>query len=188
MWQLVPFLDPRTPFRGGGGSSHGRGFGTQSNYSSYKGSAYGNYLTGASVSNYDAGIGGYNSDWTSSSFNDSCRCWIPGVVSVTDDMATPMSSSSQKRGWHLGDDIANLTAKGCIPSWSAVRQRYWKNVALYHPELYPNYVNQMKKGLAPIGEDGFPMELHHPKGREGIYFFYFIPVTHTEHQRMHYGE
>jgi hypothetical protein len=96
--------------------------------------------------------------------------------------------STAKKGWKLGDDITNLTNAGNIPSWSTVRQRFWKNEALYHPDLYPNDIGRMKKGLAPIGEDGFSMELHHPFGRTGDNYFIFEPVTRTRHQQIHYGE
>ena len=92
-----------------------------------------------------------------------------------------------KTGWHVGDNITNLTKAGNTPSWSTVRQRYWKNEAYYHPELYPNDLNRLKRGLAPIGADGFSMELHHPLGRNGHNFFIFEPLTQTQHRWIHYG-
>ena len=93
-----------------------------------------------------------------------------------------------KTGWHVGDDITNLTKAGNTPSWSTVRQRYWKNEAFYSPELYPNDLNRLKKGLAPIGDDFAPMELHHPLGRTGDNFFIFEPLTQTQHRWIHYGD
>ena len=93
-------------------------------------------------------------------------------------------------GWTVGDDITNLTAAGNSPSWTTswttVRQRYWKNEARYNPELYPDDLERLKKGRAPIGEDGFPMELHHPYGRKGDNFYVFEPLTQTEHRHIHY--
>ena len=91
------------------------------------------------------------------------------------------------KGWRVGDDIRNLTSAGNKPSWSTVRQRFWKNEAHFHPELYPDDLERMKKGLAPIGEDGFSMELHHPKGRDGENFYIFQPLTRTQHRFIHYG-
>ena len=93
-----------------------------------------------------------------------------------------------KTGWNLGDDVRNLTKAGNTPSWSTIRQRYWKNEAFYHPELYPDDLARLKKGLAPIGSDGFSMELHHPLGRHGDNFFCFEPVTRTQHRWIHYGD
>ncbi len=78
-----------------------------------------------------------------------------------------------KRGWKVGDDITALTRAGNAPSWSTVRQRYWKNEAFYNPFTYPNDLSRMKKGLAPKGRDGFSMELHHPYGRIGENFYIF---------------
>ena len=93
------------------------------------------------------------------------------------------------KGWKVGDDFKALTKAGNLPSWSTVRQRYWKNIAQNSPDLYPNvagYDNlaRMKKGLAPKVDDGgviCSMELHHPRGREGDNFWIFEPVTPKQH-------
>ena len=91
-----------------------------------------------------------------------------------------------KKGWKVGDDFRNLTAAGNIPSWSTVRQRYWKNEAFYSPSAYSTTdLDRMKKGLAPRCDDGFSMELHHPFGRRGDNFFIFEPLSRTEHMRIH---
>ena len=97
------------------------------------------------------------------------------------------TASDAKKGWKVGENITNLTKAGNTPSWSTVRQRYWKNEAFYHPELYPDDLERLKKGLAPIGDDGFSMELHHPFGRDGANFFIFEPLTQTQHRWTHYG-
>ena len=93
-----------------------------------------------------------------------------------------------KKGWHVGDDINALTKAGKTPSWSTVRRRYWKNEAYFNPQKYTeNNLDRMQKGLSPIGADFFPMELHHPRGRKGINFYLFEPLTQTAHRRRHYG-
>ena len=85
------------------------------------------------------------------------------------------------------DDITNLTKAGNTPSWTTVRQRYWKNEAYYNASQYTEEaLDLMKKGRAPI-VDGFPMELHHPNGRVGQNFWEFYPLTHQEHHLIHYG-
>ena len=95
------------------------------------------------------------------------------------------AAKTTKRGWKVGDDITNLTRAGKDPSWSTVRQRYWKNQAYYAPYKFPQDISRMKKGLAPIGWDGFSMQLHHPHGRDGLNFYKFKPLTRTEHILEH---
>jgi hypothetical protein len=67
------------------------------------------------------------------------------------------------------------------------RQRYWKNEAYYKVDQYVECLERLQKGLAPIGDDGFSMHLHHPDGRNGDFYYVFDPVTYTEHMRIHYG-
>ena len=98
------------------------------------------------------------------------------------------TSTAVKKGWKVGDDVSNLTKAGKTPSWSTVRQRYWKNQAYYNPGNYTaTDLSRMSKGRAPIGKDGFSMELHHPNGRKGDNFFDFYALTRTEHRAIHYG-
>lgn len=98
------------------------------------------------------------------------------------------SASVATKGWRVGDDVRNLTKAGNTPSWSTVRQRTWKNEAFYNPSPYSaTNLDRMKKGLAPIGPDGFSMELHHPLGRAGANFYYYVPLTRTDHRFIHYG-
>ena len=70
-----------------------------------------------------------------------------------------------KSGWRVGDDISNLTKAGHAPTWSTVRQRYWKNEAFYNAGNYSaSNLNRMKTGKAPLVElNGkyYSMELHH---------------------------
>lgn len=99
--------------------------------------------------------------------------------------------TTKKVGWSLGDDITNLTKAGNDPSWTTVRQRYWKNEAHYNKELYSDFdIERMEKGLAPQVEmDGkkYSMELHHKKPRhEGGDNSYdnLQKVTHWEHAEI----
>ena len=114
---------------------------------------------------------------------------VSDVADATVDVARTVDNTAEtvNVGWHIGDDITNLTKAGNEPSWSTVRQRYWKNEAHNHPDLYEKDLERLKKGLAPIGEDGFSMELHHPNGREGANFYIFEPLTRTKHREIHYG-
>ena len=70
-----------------------------------------------------------------------------------------------KKGWEIGDDITNLTKAGRKPSWSTVRNRYWKNEAFYNSANYSQGdLIRMRKGLAPqMKIDGrmYSKELHH---------------------------
>jgi hypothetical protein len=81
------------------------------------------------------------------------------------------------RGWHVGDPINNLTSKGDVPSWTAVRERIWKNEAYYRSGKYDVLDRiRMQQGLPPTRinpEAGLleRMELHHvPPQREGGLF------------------
>ena len=63
-----------------------------------------------------------------------------------------VAKGAGKAGWKVGDDIYAATAKGNTPSWSAVRQRFWKNEATKtnSADLYgAENIDRMKKGLAP---------------------------------------
>ena len=81
------------------------------------------------------------------------------------------------RGWKVGDPINNLTSKGNVPTWSTVRQRYWKNQAHSNAANYSSEnLDRMRRGLAPqrinprTGQVE-SMELHHtPPLREGGLF------------------
>jgi hypothetical protein len=80
---------------------------------------------------------------------------------------TDKETRSTTKGWKVGDPIDNLTKAGKEPSWSTVRQRYWKNEAYYNSQNYsPENIARMKKGLAPQRYNELTgkmesMELHH---------------------------
>ena len=103
------------------------------------------------------------------------------------DAGKSISQVVRKSGWSVGDDIGNLTKAGNEPSWTTVRQRYWKNQANLNDGTYSTQnLQRMKKGLAPIINNA-PMELHHPFGRKGANFYIFEPVTKGKHHFIHYG-
>lgn len=108
------------------------------------------------------------------------------IIKTADNVSD--AASVVNKGWKVGDDITNLTRAGNVPSWSTVRQRYWKNIALNSPDLYPGQLDRLRRGLVPLDEFGIPYELHHPFGRAGDSFFDFEPVTHAEHWIIHYGK
>ena len=101
------------------------------------------------------------------------------------------SASDAKRGWKVGDDITKLTRKGDNPSWTTVRQRYWKNEAALNPGKYtPENLSRLKAGRPPLVElNGkcYPMELHHktPRhlgGRDS--YDNLVPLTPWEHAEI----
>ena len=71
--------------------------------------------------------------------------------------------------YYVGDE-GILVHNSCAhksKSWRAQKRKYWKdhqNVASDLYDLTPENVLRMSKGKAPIGIDGFPMELHHVQG------------------------
>jgi hypothetical protein len=81
------------------------------------------------------------------------------------------------RGWRVGDPINDLTSTGRVPSWTAVRQRFWKNEAHFNPGNYSEAnLARMRQGLAPQRINPRTgqlesMELHHtPPQRDGGLF------------------
>lgn len=62
------------------------------------------------------------------------------------------------------------------------RTEFWKSEAQKSPAKYkdnPDNLDRMKAGKAPIGNDGFSMELHHKGGTPNSTL---IPLTRTEHR------
>ena len=102
----------------------------------------------------------------------------------------PATRASGVKGRKVGDDITNLTRPGNVPSWEAVRARYWKEAALSQPERYEaDQLERMRKGLAPqrtnpkTGEIE-SMELHHnPAQRDGG-LFDVVDVWPDEHAAL----
>ena len=100
-------LDPTDDyeFSGSGGGSSSSGYGYSGyGYSGYGYSGYGcsgydsgvssggsyhNYLVRNGTANYDASLGGYHYQGTSTSFSNISQYYVPGAVSVDDSMAIP---------------------------------------------------------------------------------------------------
>jgi|GEM_PF-2576374 len=103
------------------------------------------------------------------------------------------------KGWKVGDPINNLTKRGQIPKWSAVRRRYWKNKANRHKmgqvtekilyEPTPQNIKRMERGKPPLAMDYdlnqlVSVELHHcpPQCEGGL--FDVIEVTPSMHAEL----
>ena len=100
-------------------------------------------------------------------------------------------TGNSTRGWRVGQPINNLTAKGKVPSWSAVRARYWKNRAYSarSGEFLADDLVRMKRGLAPQRPNLSTgklesMELHHipPQSEGGLYNF--VEVWPSDHAQL----
>ena len=103
--------------------------------------------------------------------------------------ASPVVANAT-RGWHVGDPINNLTAKGNVPSWDAVRQRYWKNQRFYRTATYgPTDLARMRKGLAPQRINDFgqleSVQLHHNPPRSAGGLFDVRPLWPDQHRLVH---
>jgi len=114
------------------------------------------------------------------------RSFLRGRVPVAPGRTLPNTT----RGWRVGDPINNLTAEGNVPSWSTVRQRFWKNEAALNPGNYSEAnLARMRQGLAPqrinrVTGELESMELHHmPPQRDGG-LFDVQPVWPDEHARI----
>jgi len=93
------------------------------------------------------------------------------------EKAAAKTEASLARGWKVGDPINSLTAKGNVPAWDMVRNRFWKNEALNNPGTYSaENLSRMEGGLAPqrINPNTGALEsmdLHHtPAQRNGGLF------------------
>jgi uncharacterized protein YukE len=69
------------------------------------------------------------------------------------------------KGWRVGDPITNLTHAGNEASWTAVRNRWWKNEAAgpdAADEYSPENLARMRAGKPPLHDEvPVPMELDH---------------------------
>lgn len=101
--------------------------------------------------------------------------------------AAIVGSRESATGVSLGGVENTLRTAALRAQFGAVRRDYWKGEAANSAESYSEEnVERMKRGRAPIGSDGEPMELHHKiplnKGgtndRENLQ-----PMTQTEHRR-----
>ncbi len=108
-----------------------------------------------------------------------------GKMSATASLVAPVlrlspasrTLANTTRGWKVGDPINNLTKSGRVPSWSAVRKRFWKNEAHFNSSNYSQAnLARMRQGLAPQRINPYTgqlesKELHHtPPRREGGLF------------------
>ncbi|OJY80979.1 MAG: hypothetical protein BGP13_03650 [Sphingobacteriales bacterium 40-81] len=99
-----------------------------------------------------------------------------------------MLAIAAKAGWKVGEPITNLTAKGNVPAWSTVRQRFWKNEAFLNGNTYSeSNLLRMQKGLAPQFRNTTTgvlesMELHHTIPQRNGGLFEFIKVTPEQHR------
>ena len=91
------------------------------------------------------------------------------VVETID--TTSAVTKTVTKGWKVGDDITKATAKGTSPSWTTIRNIYWKNEAHYNSSKYTqSNLERMRQGKAPLvknAENGkfYSMELHHKNPR-----------------------
>ena len=77
-------------------------------------------------------------------------------------------------------------------SWNTERRNHWKTEAT-KAEKGRNYgsytatddnIKRMRSGLAPIGWDNYPVQLHHPNGIANDFYNYY-PVSRTFHIYLH---
>ena len=143
---------------------------------------------------------------------DEAKWWAAGlaagacigkVVDLVDDLADARRAAkaakgagkaatraNATRGWKVGDPINNLTKKGNVPKWDAVRKRYWKNQGHYNAKNYkPKDLKRMRKGLAPQRLNSKTgrwesMELHHNPARRKGGLFDFQSMWPNKHSQV----
>jgi len=131
----------------------------------------------------------------------------PGMIRVSESVGEVAPSSggarcvrsadptvaNSTRAWRVGDPINNLTSRGRVPSWDAVRQRYWKNEAFYRSGEYSSAeLVRMRQGLAPqrLNFRTGKLEsihLHHDPPQSAGGLFDFEPLWPEAHRQIHRG-
>ena len=114
------------------------------------------------------------------------------IASIKQYLNAPIivAEDAVENGWKVGQPITNLTAKGSTPTWSTVRQRFWKNEAFYNENAYnESNLLRMRRGLAPQRinpKTGLmeSMELHHTVPQRNGGLFEFIKVWPEEHKAI----
>jgi hypothetical protein len=91
-----------------------------------------------------------------------------------------LSVSSPKGAENALAKTVKKTSKIDRAAFKIEREAFWKREAQENAAAYsPADLGRMGKGRAPIGSDGYPMELHHvdrtPEG--GI-----VPMSRTDHR------
>ncbi|TMI60980.1 hypothetical protein E6H16_07315, partial [Candidatus Bathyarchaeota archaeon] len=80
------------------------------------------------------------------------------------------ASDSQGNSWQLGDPVTSPTKRGNYPSWTTVRNRMWKTLALTNSAEFESINTEntarMQMGRAALDETGRPFEIHHINGRD----------------------
>ena len=134
--------------------------------------------------------------------NESVASQQQMVTQLSDELWSQRKQVIKEVGIEVGVVIAAILVKKAIDDWNGpasnaadtaghssridrdafARQRhqYWKNEAQSNLGKYsPENVERMSQGEPPIGDDGFPMELHHPGGDPNAAP---IPMTRTDHR------
>jgi hypothetical protein len=121
------------------------------------------------------------------------------IDSISGELLDDLDTSIRGQGWKAGGPIDNLTSKGNVPSWDAVRERFWKNEAKYNGDNYSaENLQRMRSGSAPQRLNPVTglmesMELHHfpPQRVGGVFEFRLVwpedhaaidPFRHTGNQ------
>ena len=110
---------------------------------------------------------------------------IKGVLKVGEEA---LGKEGEKAGAKIVTDAGKTAAEKEAANASKIdrtafrteREEFWKSEAKNNPGQYsPENLERMKQGKAPIGPDGYPMELHHvnrtPEGGTK-------PMTRTDHR------
>ena len=107
-------------------------------------------------------------------------------------VALEVGGGGDEEGLEAGGDLPAIDRNGDSAAElrrvfnNSVRPTYWKAAAADDAEAWsPSNLARMEKGQAPIGADGYPMELHHkiPLSEGGTNDFSNLePMTRTDHR------
>ena len=106
--------------------------------------------------------------------------WILAIVAFIAVVAIIIWSNSESQNANIGDFPKLQESQIDRDQFRGIRENFWKGEAEASSHRYSSReLECMQKGKAPIGIDGFPMELHHPTGSP---LDNLIPMTRTEHR------
>jgi hypothetical protein len=100
--------------------------------------------------------------------------------------AAAVERAAARSAAQSGTRVTGDALKAARAEFNSVKPAYWRNEAATNPGAWSTEnLARMKGGKAPIGSDGFPMELHHstPLAEGGTNAFSNLkPLTRSEHR------
>jgi hypothetical protein len=116
-------------------------------------------------------------------------CGLVEAAAVTDEAVNVVVDETTVEACTAAEEGTTVTGDALAQArsdFAAVRAQYWRDEAASNPDAYSaENLARMQQGRPPIGDDGYPMELHHdpPLSRGGTNDPATLrPMTRTQHR------